>query len=270
LGKEAVKTILITGTSSGFGKLAVPLFLEKGHTVMAGLRGGQARLEAIFGPELKKFSGRLIALDLHMENPDSFQDAVALVERRFGAFEDIPMSTLRHEFDVNFFGPMRLIQLLLPALRAARGRIINVSSIAGRVTYPFYGSYSASKFALEAQTEGLHYELKPFGVQVGLLEPGGFKTEFVSKSNSVVSENSLYGRRVQRLNELFRHSTKRTLGDPARVARKLVSLAEARRVPIRTLIGTDAWLVTILNRILPDSWRVALQELAFRKLIFGD
>ena len=283
-----MKTILITGASSGFGKLAIPMLLERGHTVIAGIRGGETRLRSLFERELAAHPGRLLACELHLEKSETFASAVSLVRDRFGgkldvlvnnagfglfgAVEDQDETQLRAEFEVNFFGPVSLTRALLPALRAARGRVLNVSSVAGRFTFPFYGSYSASKFALEAISEGLHYELKPWGIQVGLIEPGGFKTGFNS-ARAVAARSreadSLYRKRTENFENFLATSDKR-LDNPAKVARLIVSLCERRHLPVRNLIGRDANALSLLARLLPDSWRIALQEFFFRKLIFRD
>jgi NAD(P)-dependent dehydrogenase (short-subunit alcohol dehydrogenase family) len=277
--------ILITGASSGFGKLATQLLLAKDHTIIAGLRGGQKRLEETFPVELRRYPGKLFAVDLHMEKPETFVSAREYIQSKFsgkldvlinnagfgmfGALEDQTPEQLQRQFDVNFFGPMALSRVLLPALRAARGRILNVSSIAGRVALPFYGSYNASKFALEGMTESLYYELKPFGVQVGLIEPGGFRTEFTSRSKVFADASELYRGRTQALLRVLENSTAR-LGNPMRVARLIVKLCETSRVPVRSLVGVDAHFLALLKFILPSSVFMQLQYFVFRKVVFKD
>ncbi len=282
------KTVLITGTSSGFGLLAVPLLLERGFRVLAGIRGGEERLRQFFAKEMARYGDQLVAVELHMESEDTFAAAESAVAELaggkldvlvnnagfglFGSLEDQTATQLRHQMEVNFFGPTLLTKKLLPALIRARGRIINVSSVAGRVTLPLYGPYCASKFALEAMSEALHYELKPFGVQVSLIEPGGFRTGF--SRNKSMAERSLdpaspYHKRSMAIDH-FQVATAARQGDPIHVARKIAWLAEKRRIPIRVPMGVDAWFMAILCRILPDSWRVGAEEFFFRKIVFRD
>jgi NAD(P)-dependent dehydrogenase (short-subunit alcohol dehydrogenase family) len=282
------KTVLITGTSSGFGRLAVPLLLERGFRVLAGIRGGDERLREIFAAEIARYGDQLTAVELHLEAEDTFAAAESAIESLaggkldvlvnnagfglFGALEDQTPAQLRNQMEVNFFGPTLLTRRLLPSLLRARGRIINVSSVAGRMTLPLYGPYCASKFALEAMTEALHYELRPFGVQVSLIEPGGYRTGFTR--NKSVGERSLetasphYARAVAL--DRFQVGTTNRQGDPIRVARKIAQLSEQKRIPIRVLMGADAVLAGILLKILPESWRVWLVDFAFRKIVFRD
>lgn len=284
------KTILLTGASSGFGKLAVPLLLERGHTVIAGIRGGSSRLESIFFAERKKFGDKLLAIDLHLDKQETFAGAKELIDNRFGGkldvlinnagfglfgpLEDLTDQQLRHQFEVNFFGPVLLSRLLLPALRAARGRVLNVSSIVGLVAFPYYGSYAASKFALEAMTESLFYELKPFGVQAGLIEPGAFKTDFTTRSKMLPegrahSSPASYAARVSALDRFMTQTSGRQ-GNPRQVAKLIVKLVEKKRVPLRNIVGADARSLYFVKRLIPDSWRVFLEEFVFRKVVFRD
>ncbi|MGZ3699799.1 MAG: SDR family oxidoreductase [Bdellovibrionota bacterium] len=280
------KTILITGCSSGFGKLAVPMLLQRGHTVIAGLRGGEARARDTF-PDAPK--DRLLAFDLHMENPDSFSAGKKLIDDRFGgkldvlinnagyglmgALEDMTDAQIRHQFEVNVFGPLALTKLLLPALRAARGKIINVGSIVGVNTLPLYGAYCASKHAVEAISEGFYYDLRRFGVQVAVVQPGGFGTEFGTRSRKFGRDpqvpEELYGPRNKKMGEAFEMVSAR-LGNPARVARLLVKLSDKSRLGLRYVIGYDAHLMNFYARILPDSWRIRLQYAFFWLGVFRD
>lgn len=282
----SAKTILLTGGSSGFGKLAVAQLLERGHTVVVGLRGGEKRLRELFPHADPK---RLVGLDLHIERPEHIRAAGDLIRQRFhgrldvlinnagyglfGPLEEMSPEQLRRQMDVNFFGPAALIREVLPMLRESRGRIINVSSVAGRFAFPYYGAYNSSKFALEALSEALHYELKPLGVQVALVEPGSFKTDFSNRS-FVMAEGALrpespYYKRASALGSMFGIAMSRG-GNPDRVARLIVRLCEKERIPLRNLIGKDAWGMQILARLVPDFVRVALVERGFRMVIFRD
>jgi len=290
MAQHLPKTVLITGTSSGFGKLLVPLLLEQGYHVGAALRGGEQRLRMVFPPDLlERFRGRIDALDLHLEKPETLRRAQDWVRDRcggrldilinnagyglFGALEDLTAEQLRHEMEVNFFGPMLLTKTLLPSLRAARGRVINLSSIAGRMAFPLYDAYCASKFALEGMVEAMWYELRPHGVQVALVEPGGFRTEFSVNSHKFAekarAEDSIYRERTLGLERALREHTSR-LGDPQRVARLVLRLCEKRKLRLRYPIGVDARLLMTNLWLFPQGWVRAVQYWVFRKLVFRD
>jgi NAD(P)-dependent dehydrogenase (short-subunit alcohol dehydrogenase family) len=284
-----MKTVLLTGGSSGFGKMAVSLLLERGHTVIAALRGGESRLEKIFRQELREHPGKLIALDLHMEKPETFDSAARLVANRFGGkldvlvnnagyglfgtLEDFSEPQLRHQMEVNFFGPAFLTRALLPALRSARGRVINISSVAGRHSFPGYAAYNASKFSLEGLCEAMHYDLKPHGVQVALIEPGGFKTDFTTRSQlfgeGAFLPSSPYRARNEALSHFLATSSDR-LGNPARVAKLIVCFAEKRRLPLRRRIGADSWFMLFFAWVVPARLRMAMLDRVFRLVIFKD
>ena len=198
------KSILITGCSTGFGRLAAEHFARLGAKVFATMRNTPR-------PE----SEELVALaesddlDIHVMRLDVTQqyevdDAVMHAERIAGGAIDVlinnagisyggpieiqDLEATQHTFDTNVFGPQRMIRAVLPAMRKAKsGLIINVSSQLGRVIAPSYGQYSPTKFALEALSEGLAYELVPHGVDVTVIEPGGYPTMIWKNAN----ENSL-------------------------------------------------------------------------------
>lgn len=179
--------VLITGCSSGIGRAtAVRLGRAGVRTVYATAR----RLEAI--ANLERDGCRLLQLDVTDE--DSMATAVAAVEREhgsihtlvnnagygeYGTVEEVPMERVRAEFETNVFGLSRMCQLVLPAMRSAgRGRIVNISSMGGRFTFPVGGYYHASKYAVEAISDALRYEVRPFGIFVSVLEPGLIRTGF--------------------------------------------------------------------------------------------
>jgi NADP-dependent 3-hydroxy acid dehydrogenase YdfG len=184
--------ILITGCSSGIGRATAEHLAGKGHTVYATAR----RLESI--AELERVGCRTLALDVTDE--DSMAAAVAAVEDAHGsvgalvnnagfavsgALEAVSVDQLRAEFECNVFGYVRMAQLVLPGMRRERrGRIVNVSSLAGRVTMPGAGAYAASKYAIEALSDALRFEVRGFGVNVIVIEPGPIKTAFTGTANA--------------------------------------------------------------------------------------
>jgi NAD(P)-dependent dehydrogenase (short-subunit alcohol dehydrogenase family) len=273
----AKKQILITGASSGFGKLTVPLLLQKGHSVIAAVRGGSARLSQLFPEDLNKYPKQLTAIDLNLEKTSEVTQVGALLERDYngkldvlinnagfglmGVLEEQTEEQLRYQMEVNFFGAAFLTQSLLPLLRRSRGRILNVSSISGLSGFPFYGSYCASKFALEGLMQGLAFDLQPFGVQVGMINPGGFRTEFISKrvfAAKADSPDSIYYKRNRAFLDAFKQTSVR-LDDPILVARLINRLCDVKKVPFQNVIGKDAKAAVFFKAALPNS--------AYRKMV---
>jgi NAD(P)-dependent dehydrogenase (short-subunit alcohol dehydrogenase family) len=196
------QTVLITGASSGFGKAAVELFHEKGWNVVATVRSPQT---ATMFSALQN----VLVTRLDVTDKDSIQEAVAAATRQFGqidvlvnnagygtlgALEAASEEVIRQQFDVNVFGLIEVTKAVLPVMRARRtGTIINISSMGGRVTFPFSTLYHATKFAVEGLTESLQYELNPLGIRLKLVEPGGYKTDFAGRSMNYFGAGGLTG-----------------------------------------------------------------------------
>ncbi|HSO11661.1 MAG TPA: SDR family oxidoreductase [Anaerolineales bacterium] len=178
------KVVLITGCSTGIGRNLAHRLAQSGYTVVATARQAET-LDDL--PAVLK-----LALDV--THAESVNDAVARTLHRFGridvlinnagytmlgALEEVSEEQTQRVFDVNVFGTLRMIRAVVPQMRSQRaGRIINISSIAGKLATPVNGTYSATKFALEALSDALRHELAPFGIQVVLIEPGAIKTHF--------------------------------------------------------------------------------------------
>lgn len=196
------QTVLITGASSGFGKAAVKLFHEKGWNVVATVRSPET------ASMFTTLSGVLVTR-LDVTNKDSIQAAVKAATEQFGqidvlvnnagfgtlgALEAAPDEVIRQQFDVNVFGLIEVTKAVLPVMRARKaGVIINISSVGGRVTFPFSTLYHATKFAVEGLTESLQYELNPLGIRLKLVEPGGYKTDFAGRSMNYYGAGGLSG-----------------------------------------------------------------------------
>lgn len=185
------QTVLITGTSSGFGEAAARRFASEGWNVIATLRNPEAG-QALAGLE------NVLVTRLDVENRVSIEAAIEAGIARFGRidvvlnnagyglfgiFEGVAREAVQQQFDVNVFGAMDVVRTVLPHLRANRaGTIINVSSGAGAIGFPMASVYSASKFALEGWSEALSYELGSLGIKVKIIEPGGApQTNFMAR-----------------------------------------------------------------------------------------
>ncbi|QUL38762.1 SDR family oxidoreductase [Erythrobacter sp. JK5] len=195
------RSILITGCSSGFGRLMAEHFARMGATVFATMRG-TPRPEAAELVQIAERDGLdLHVLRLDVTRQDEVDEAVAQAERIAGGAIDVlvnnagisfggpieiqDMEATRLTFDTNVFGPHRMARAVLPAMRAAKsGLIVNISSQLGRVIAPSYGQYSPTKFALEAMSEGLAYELVPHEIDVTVIEPGGYPTMIWKNANA--------------------------------------------------------------------------------------
>jgi len=263
-----MKTVLITGANSGFGYGLSKSLLERGWRVIAGVRNLEPRRH-LFADLDRTYSHHLELLELDLEKPSDWDRPLKLMSERrieldclvnnagfgvFGPLEDISETQLRKQFEVNFFGLFLLTQKLLPSLRKTKGRIINLSSTVGFTGLPLGGPYVASKFAVEGMSECLALDLKKFGVQVCLVQPGAFKTSFganvawAEKSNS---DESVYLDEVK-ATQRFR-SPNRKSPDPEIVIKTLVSLCEQRVVPLRKRVGKDASLAYWSRKLLPQA-----------------
>lgn len=276
---------MLTGVSSGFGYLLCQKLLKNNYIVIAVLRGGEERGRQIFDSFVSYVDSRhLIFLDCDLSNSNSMEELekslrpllnngldILINNAGFsllGPVEAMSDSQIRDQFEVNFFAPVRLIQICLDSLRAKKGRVINLSSLVGFTVFPFYGLYSASKHAIDALTEGLFYELADFGIQVCAVAPGGFKTEINKSSKFGEKPHFLYKRRLEKFMNFLGYVQNKIEKNPEVVVDKLFRLCEASRIPLRCRIGIDAHLNWILKKIVPDLLRVKFQNWFYKKFFF--
>jgi NAD(P)-dependent dehydrogenase (short-subunit alcohol dehydrogenase family) len=260
-------TALITGASTGIGQATSLRLARAGWTVLAGVRKHEdgERLAAE-GP-----SGRIEPLQLDVTDAGQIEAAAARVGdggldalvNNAGMGVGGPLEVLsdeewRRQFDVNFFGQIAVTRALLPALRRARGRIVFVSSIGGRVAMGFNGPYAASKHAIEAVGDALRVELHNSGIQVGLIEPGSVATPIWDKSRGVARELAIppelqpqYGRVTATMDKVLEDTGRRGI-PPEAVAEAIEKALTAPRMPSRVLVGRDAKMMLAVRRALPD------------------
>lgn len=243
---------LITGVSSGLGRALAEQVLDRGDVVVGTLRDPRqaAAFEALA-------PGRAFAVQLDTtDGPDVIADRAAqavklaghidvLVNNAgyglVGAVEEIGEDELRHQMDTNFFGPLRLIQALLPHLRArGGGHLVNISSIAGFRGQAGLGLYNASKFALEGLSEALMAELKPLGIAVTVVEPGSFRTNWMGKGLRRAERRLTGYASVEDLAGTMQRFDGLQPGDPARGAAAIITAVEAADPPLRLPLGADA------------------------------
>lgn len=257
-----MKVCLVTGASSGIGMATVLDLLTAGHVVYGAARRVQ-KMEPI-----KAAGGHVLALDARSE--DDLERAVATIIAEqgridvlinnagtvlHGAVEDVPLDLARDQFEVNLFAPARLAQLVLPQMRSQwSGTIINVSSIGGEIALPLGSWYYAAKHALEAFSDTLRMEVKPFGIEVVIIQPGIIRTEFEDQTSAQILEFSGDGAYHQLATAMANSAEGGLAGgsDPAVVAEVIREAIESEQPQTRYPVGRLADKLLELNRTLPD------------------
>ncbi len=268
--------VLITGTSSGFGRDMVSALLARGHEVVATLRDADTRQD-LFARELSQYGQQLRTMSLDVTSANERAQVVAALDGKvdalvnnagyalFGALEDMTEAQLRMQLEVNFMGAALLTQGLLPALRLSRGALINVSSVFGYSAFPLTAAYCASKYALEGLSEALYHELRPHGVRVHLIEPGGHRTEFGSSIDWAANTHPPYASQTAAYHGL-REKLESKPGRPTTaVVDCVIRLVERPSRRLRIPIGPDALLTAAFKR-LPDRVSTPMTALLMDRL----
>lgn len=278
------KSVVITGASTGIGA-ACALHLDKlGLRVFAGVRR-QADAEALKAAA----SPRLTAIALDVADALSVSTAASAVAGAVGAagldglvnnagvvvtgpVEFLPLPELRRQLEINVVGQVAVTQAFLSLIRAARGRIVNMGSIAGRLATPFSGAYSASKFALEALTDALRLELAPWGISVSIIEPGAVATPIWEKGRksgeamlaaAAPEALVLYAEAIEAFKKTSEHAAKNA-ADPLDVARAVEHALTAAKPKTRYVIGNRARIGAAMAMLVPDRMRDNMVAKAMR------
>lgn len=253
------KVWFITGASAGFGRLLCEEALNIGDLVVATSRKpdslrdlSEKYPDSIITPFLDVTDSSKCELSVTMAL-DRFGRIDVLVNNAgfgvYGSIEEVPIQDVRDQFEVNFFGVLNVLKAALPAMRSRRsGTILNVSSIAGWMSFPGSGIYGSSKFALEGMTESLHAELEPVGIRTILVEPGGFETNFYGHNYRRISnEIEDYAETAGKTLEYFDSYPGTQKGDPLKAVLRMIEIVDHPNPPLRLLLGTDAYERATLN-----------------------
>ena len=256
------RTVMITGASSGIGLETALIFFEKGWNVIATMRNPEGRKTNLHEKKMD-----LQYLDVM--DKDSIKKVIQYALNKYGRidvlvnnagyavrgpFELSEPEQVRKQFDTNVLGLMDICRIIIPIFRRQReGTIINVASIGGRATIPFYSIYNSSKFAVEGFSEALHYELRPFHIKVRIIEPGFIRTDFHDRS-MVETQDEI----KNDYSEMYEKSLKKAeamsqgASHPIIIAKLIYKAARSRSDKLRYHAGRNAGLVLFLRKILPD------------------
>ena len=276
-----MKTVLITGCSSGIGKRLLGAFLEQGWKVIATLRNAEERRD-LLDTEAAAYGGQLTIQALDISRQNDIAAVAASLEGAplhclinnagyalFGALEASEEAQVRQQIEVNLMGPMLLTRALLPSLRSGEGCVINLSSMMGSVGFPLSSTYCASKAGLAMWSEAMRHELGPHNVRVAVVEPGGYRTNFGSNIQWGAKSVEAYRNWTEGYRALQSRLTSGEGRAPEPVVRRIVALASASKVPLRSRVGADSVMSGWMIRILPEALRLRILGRMFQRVFGG-
>jgi len=275
------KVILITGCSSGFGLLTAARLASHGHTVWATMR--DLTKKNLLEDELAKRNAKAVIRELDVTKPLTIKNIIDEIQRTHsrldvlinnagygiaGFFEDLSDSEIRAQMETNFYGVQNVCREVIPMMRRRlQGKIINISSIAGRVATPCLGAYNTSKWALEAFSESLYYEMALFGVSVVLVEPGSYPTNIFTQNSHYAknfdNDQSPYYSIGQKIKKIAQHSIRKLKNDPENVARLIENIINKPHPRLRYISDLSSWTRVMTQKILPTR----LTAFIFRRFI---
>lgn len=281
IASSAPRSVLVTGASTGIGRAAVLALLAEGFRVFAGIRG-QAAADRLRSAAPAGTAARLEAIALDVTDAAHIRAVASRIGETVGdqglwglfnnagisvngPLEHLSIDGLRRQLEVNLIGQVAVTQACIPLLRRARGRIVSTGSVAGFIALPGLGPYAMSKHAMEAFSDSLRRELRPWGIEVSLLQPGAIATEIWRKG--VDDADALEREWPPQVTDQYRPlimALRKAAGDSARraspaeaVARDVVHAFTATRPRTRYLVGRDSGIQRWISR-LPDRWSDAL------------
>ena len=275
-----MRSVLVTGASTGIGRATALRLDSSGWQVFAGVRK-----EADADSLRAEASARLEPVILDVTDSDAIAAAAELIGKESdggldglvnnagvavpGPLETVPLDDLRHQLEVNLIAYVAVTQAMLPEIRRAEGRVVFLSSIGGRVAFPFAGPYHASKFATEAIGDVFRQELRPWGLKVAIIEPGSIDTPIWERGQRKAEDveakapktNLLYGAALDKFRKVIEDTAERGI-PPEKVAKAIAHALESPRPKSRYLVGLDAKVQARLQPLIPTplfDWIVARQ-----------
>ncbi len=279
-GQQSVRTVLITGTSSGFGLVTSIELAARGWQVFATMRDLERRTSLDQAVARAGVGARVEIHCLDVTDTSSMRETVRHVLERTGgrldavvhnagialgaaAVEDLPPFELRRVMETNFFGALELTRMLLPTFREQRhGRILVTSSSSALAGEPFNSAYCASKFAIEGWAESLAYEVAPFGIEVVLVEPGIYRTEIRNNARRILPRGIAYAALLAQVERVVAELLAKHARSPEEVAKVIAGALDARRPRFRYAVGPDARITQLARGKIPIRlWHGAVTRL---------
>lgn len=267
--KSGRQVVFITGASSGFGLYSSIEFARKGYTVVASMRDLSKQTELVSRIQQLGLAEQITIVSLDVTDHQNVKTVISEVIKQTGkidvlinnagyclggSIEETEMEALYKQFETNFFGLVAVTKAVIPQMRLQRsGKIINISSLSGRMGYPMLGPYTASKFAIEGFSESLRMELLPFRIHVVLVEPGAYQTNIWQKGLDLFQLNNEKSPYTDLYLSVTRLSQKKltAASHPQEVAKKLVSIAESYYPTLRYPMGRFAKLGLVMKGMIP-------------------
>ncbi len=286
-----MKNVIITGSSNGFGLKAAKDFADKGYQIFATMRNPTGK-NAVSKAELESHSTQIKVVDMDVTSDASVKEAMSTILAEagnidvlinnagimyLGITEAFSVEQAKFQMETNYFGAIRVMQAVLPAMRkAGSGLIINTSSLVGRMSPPFFGTYTATKHALEGYSQALRYEVSPFGVDIVLVEPGPFGTGLLASGQAPAHSEVLesYGELAavpEAMGENFAQMLQSDdAPDPQWVVDAYLKLAElpAGNRPTRTVVGIT-WGTDEINKLTQPIQDRILKEMQLDTVLVG-